>query len=166
MELSVRDHRELKAVVLAFSRLETTVKREINTATRASLNPMWQGEIKARVRTRMDEKVIAKGARVKAGNPPVLQAATSVKAIDGRLKPAEDWQGWEFGSDKGKTTTYDRKSEKGGKHQVTRHTTKQMPPRIRSGRVAYAAMAQVVPRAASLWVQTVVRCVHEAAEGR
>jgi hypothetical protein len=165
MELSVRDHRELQAVVLAFTRLQTTVKREINAATRTHLNPIWQGEIRARVRTRMDEKIMAAGAKVKAGNPPVLQAAASVRAIGGRLRPADDWQGWEFGADPTRVTTYTRKSKGGGTHQVTRHTTRQMPPVTRQGRVAYAGLAGTVPRAAALWVQTVVRVVHDAAEG-
>jgi hypothetical protein len=167
MEISVRDHRELKAVVLAFARLQNTVKNEINKATRSTLNPIWQGEVRQNVRTRMDAKVVAAGVRVKAGNPPVLQAAQSVRAIDGRLRPADDWQGWEFGSSsRSATTTYTRKSKKGGTHKVTRHTMAQMPPMRRQGRVAYPAMAETVPRIAALWVQTVVRVVHEAAEGK
>lgn len=166
MEIDTRDHRELRAVVIAFSRLETTVKREIAAATRSTLNPIWTGEVRKHVHTKMDEKVIAKGAKVKAGNPPVLQAATSTKAIGGRLRPADDWQGWEFGTNRNKEVTYERKSEKGGSHKVTRHVTRQMPVMKRTGRVAYAALPDVVPRAAALWVQTVVRVVHEAAEGK
>lgn len=166
MELSVRDHRELTAVVLAFSRLETTVKRDINAATRSTLNPIWQGEVKSKISSRMDAKVIGAGVRVKAGNPPVLQAATSTKAIGGRLRPGEDWQGWEFGADRSKVSTYSRKSKRGGTHQVKRHASRQMPVINRTGRVAYPAVAGTVPRVAALWVQVVVRCVHEAAEGR
>jgi hypothetical protein len=166
MEISVRDHRELTAVVLAFGRLENTLRTEINRQTRTTLGPIWTAEIGKHVRTRMDAKIMGAGAKVKAGNPPVLQAAQSTKAIGGRLRPADDWQGWEFGSDKSKTSTYSRKSKKGGTHQVTRHASRQMPPRIRAGRVAYPSMAGTVPRLASLWVSTVVRSVHEAAEGK
>jgi hypothetical protein len=167
MEISVRDHRELTAVVLAFTRLENTVRNEINRATRATLNPIWQGEVRSKVRTKMDEKVIAKGARVKPGNPPVLMAAQSTKAIGGRLRPADDWQGWEFGADRSKTSTYDRRNPTAaGTHGVTRHASRQMPPVTRTGRVAYPALAGTALRAAALWVQTVVRVVHEAAEGK
>ncbi|WP_263732558.1 hypothetical protein [Cellulomonas sp. SG140] len=164
--LSVRNHDELKAVVLAFTRLDKTLKRDINAQTRAVLGPVWQQEINARLRTPMDSLVIGAGVRVKAGNPPVVQAAQSRKAIGGRLRPATDWAGWEFGSEGYRRTTYTRKSKNGGTHKVTRNTMKQMPPRYRTGRVAYPALAKVAPRMAALWVQTVVRAVHQAAEGR
>ena len=166
LEISVRDVSELKAVVLAFARLENTVRTQINQATRSAANPIWQGEVQAKVRTPMDAKILAAGARVKAGNPPVLQAAQSTRAIGGRLRPAENWQGWEFGTDRNKVSTYTRKSKKGGTHKVTRHASKHMPSPTRSGRVVYPAAAGSIPRFAALWVQTVVRCVHEAAEGK
>lgn len=164
--ISVRDHRELRATVIAFSRLPSTIRTEINRATRSQVNPIWQGEIAAHSRTSMDALVLAKGARVKAGNPPVLQAATSTRAIgrDRRLKPAEQWAPYEFGANKNKVTTYDRKTQHGRQAKVTRHTTRQLPTRIRQGRVVYPAAKAAIPRIASLWVQTVVRCVHEAAE--
>lgn len=164
--LSVRNHEELRAVVLAFKALDRTLKRDINAQTRAVLGPVWQQEVAARLRTPMDSLVLGAGVRVKAGNPPVVQAATSRKAIGGRLRPANDWQGWEFGSEGYRRTTYDRRSKNGGTHTVTRNTMTQMPPRYRTGRVAYPALAATAPRMAALWVQTVVRAVHLAAEGK
>lgn len=166
--ISVRDVRELKAVVLAFKQLPRAVTAEINKATRDALNPIWKAEIDARVRTPMDARIMAAGARVKAGNPPVVQAASSTRPIGRtrRLRPAEDWQGWEFGGDREKVTTYERTSKNGGTHKVTRHTARQMPRRIRTGRVAYPAFAATAPRMAARWVQGVVRVIHEAAEGK
>lgn len=164
--ISVRDVRELKATVLAFARLPATIRTEINRQTRAQANPIWQGEIAEHTRSKMDALVIAKGARVKAGNPPVLQAATSTRPIGGRLRPADEWAAFEFGANRGKRSTYDRRKKRGGRAKVTRHTAAQLPTRIRKGRVAYPSAAESIPRLASLWVQTVVRCVHEAAEGK
>lgn len=164
--VSVRNHDELEAVVLAFTHLERNVKNAVNRATRSELAPIWTEEVNANLRTRMDKLVLGAGVRVKAGNPPVVMAAQSTRAIGKRLVPAEDWAGWEFGADRDKTTTYTRKTKKGGRANVTRHTARQMPPRRRQGRVAYPALAQAAPRLAALWVQTVVRQVHLAAEGQ
>lgn len=166
LEISVRDVSELKAVVIAFSRLENNVRTEINQATRTHANPIWTGEVSRNVRTPMDQKMLAASARVKAGNPPVLQAAQSTRAIGGRLRPAENWQGWEFGTDRNKVSTYNRKSKNGGTHKVVRHASRHMPSATRNGRVIYPAAANSIPRFASLWVQTVVRIVHEASEGK
>jgi hypothetical protein len=167
MVLSVRDNDELKAVVIAFTQLPRAVTKDINAATREVLNPIWKSEVESRLRTPMDRVVLGAGVRVKAGNPPVVQAATSTRGVGKtrRLKPADDWQGFEFGADRNKKTTYTRKSKNGGSHQVTRRTARQMPPIKRTGRVAYPALAEVAPRMAARWVQGVVRIVHEAAEG-
>jgi hypothetical protein len=166
--VSVREHDELRAVVLAFGRLERTVKNAINRQTRAELAPIWTDEVDRRLRTGMDRLVVGAGVRVKAGNPPVVQAAQSTRAIGKRLVPADQWQGWEFGygDPKTHTATYTRRTKKGGRAGVTRHTARQMPPRRRQGRIAYPALTSAAPRLAALWVATVVRCVHQAAEGK
>lgn len=164
--ISVRDVRELKAVVIAFSRLPAEIKRQINEATRTEANPIWQDEVASRLRSPMDRKVLGAGVQVKAGNPVVMRAATSTRAIGGRLRPASDYPGWEFGANRNKVTTYKRKSKRGGTHKVTRHTARQMPARNRKGRAIYPAFTAAAPRLGSLWVQTVVRCIQEAAEGK
>lgn len=166
--ISVRDVSELKAVVLAFKMLPRTITSEINKGTRETLTPIWKGAVEDRLRTPMDKLVMGAGVRVKAGNPPVVQAAQSVRGIGKtrRLKPGEDFAGWEFGANRNKKSTYDRKSKKGGTHQVTRHASRQMPTITRSGRVAYPALAKTAPRMAARWVEGVVRVIHEAAEGK
>ena len=166
--ISVRDVDELRAVVLAMRLVQRDVKNAINRETRRVLAPVWTATVQANATRPMDTKVLAAGVRVKAGNPPVLQAAQSTRPIGAskRLRPAEQWAAFEFGANREAVTTYQRRSPNGGTHKVTRHTKRQLPPRIRKGRVIYPAAAEVIPRAASLWVQTVVRMIHEAAEGR
>ena len=56
---------------------------------------------------------------------------------------------------------------RGGKNaDVTRRTMRGMPAPRRQGRVVYPAWADTGPRLVSLWVQTIVRTIHNAVEGR
>jgi hypothetical protein len=49
---------------------------------------------------------------------------------------------------------------------VTRNTTAQFKPRNRSGYVFYPAAKEMIPRLASLWVQTVVKTFADIFEGK
>lgn len=162
--LSARGSDQLRAVALAMKLIERDVRNAINRATRQTMTPVWRDAVAANARTGLDRRVVATGVRIAAGNPPALVAATSKRALRGGLVPVETWQAVEFGADREKVTTYSRRSPKGTQHQVTRHTARQMPQRRRGGRVAYPAVKQFAPRLAALWVQIVVRQIHEAAE--
>lgn len=164
--LSVRDSKALEASVLALKRMDRTLRNDINRSTKAMLDPLWKDAVGRNARTATDRLVIVKGTRVKAGNPPVAIAATSRKALSGGLVAADQWPVIEFGGTYNKVTTYDRVSPKGKHHRVTRHTARQLPARVKTGRVAYKALAEVTPRVVSLWVQMIVAKTYEAIEGR
>ncbi len=166
MRLSVGDAPELQAAVLAFRAADRDIRNEISRQTRAVLNPVWRGIVSANATSHMDAVVLAKGARVQAGNPPAFLAATSTRVMRGGLVPADNWQAFEFGTRKrGKFTTYKRRSAGGGVHDVTRRTANGLPRRTGTGRVAYPALAETMPRAVSLWLQVIVRAYGRAAEG-
>lgn len=162
--LAVRGDDRLRAVVLALKAARRDVKNEIARATRQTMNPVWRDAVAARAKSDLDRKVIAAGARIAAGNPPVAYAAQSKRRLPGGLVPVERWHAVEFGANPDKVTDYDRRSPTGGTHDVTRHTQRQLPPRYRKGRIAYPALAEFVPRLTSLWVQIVVRVFNEAVE--
>lgn len=162
--LAVRGDDRLRAVVLALKAARRDVRNDIAKATRQTMSPVWRDAVAKRARTDIDRKVIAQGARIVAGNPPVAVAAQSRRRLAGGLVPTERWHAVEFGANREEVTTYDRRSPRGTVHDVTRHTQRQLPPRYRKGRVAYPALKEVVPRLASLWVQIVVRKFNEAVE--
>lgn len=167
--LSVRDHRELQAASLALKAADRALRTDINRATVEVGNRIWQPTVQAHATRHMDTRMLAVGARVKGGNPPVAMAANSRRAIGAsrRLIPAVSWHAFEFGADRAATTTYDRRNRKGGgTHRVTRHTKAGLPPRYRTGRVVYPAFAEIAPRMVSLWVQLIVRKYADAAEAR
>jgi hypothetical protein len=163
--LSVDDHDGLKAVVLAMKAADRDLKRDINKATRDTMNPVWRTLTAQHVTRRLDQAVLLKGARIAAGNPPAAVAATSTRKLGGHgMVPTAWWQAVEFGASRAHRTTYQRRSRKGGNHEVTRNVTANLPPRHRTGRVLYPAFAELAPRMASLWAQVVVKKYAEAAE--
>ena len=153
----------LRGVVLALKAVDKPVRADISKQTRGTLNPVWREAVATRARTRMDAAVFGKGARIAAGNPARAVAASSRRALSGGFVPDRDGRALEFGADRGAVTTYRRRT-KHGTHNVTRHTRRGLPPRNRKGRVVYPAFAEFGPRLASMWVQIVVRNIHEALE--
>lgn len=162
--LRVQSSRELQAAVLAFKGADRDLQSEIRRATAQTMNPVWRGIVQVNATTARDTRVLAQGARIRPGNPPTAIAATSRRRLSGGLVPVQAWQAFEFGADRNATTTYTRRSPGGGTHQVTRRTKRQLPPRIRTGRVVYPAFAEIAPRMVSLWVQLVVKKYLDAAE--
>jgi hypothetical protein len=161
--ITVRGSEALRAAALALRAADRDLRNDINRATRATLGPVWTGELARRSRTRMDTLVLARGARIAPGNPPVAIAANSGRKLRGGLIPRESWAGFELGARQDRKTTYTR-STPSGTTTVRRHTTRQLPPVERKGRVVWASLRGVAPRAVSLWVQIIVRKYNEAAE--
>jgi hypothetical protein len=163
--ISVRGDDRLKAAVLAVAAANRDLRRDINAATTSTIGPVWASEVTARAVTTLDRAALAKGARIKGGNPPSAVAASSTRKLKGGLIPADTWAPLEFGANRGKVTTYKRRGRKGGTHTVKRHTTRQLPARTRSGRVVMPAFAEVAPRTVSLWVSLVVKVYNDAVNG-
>ena len=151
-------------MALSLKLIPRDVRNDINKTTRAALNPEWRESVNYYASTTMDKKVLAKGARIKPGNPVILTAATSKKALSGGLVPdSVTARAFEFGAeDRESVTGYDRRNRSGsGSHTVRRHTKRQMPRR-NTGRVVYRAAGEMLPRMTSLWVQIIVRKIYEA----
>jgi len=163
--ISARGSRELRAAGLALKLAERDVRNSINRSMRSVMNTAWRGAVTERARTPLERRVLDTGVRVAPGIPPTLHAAGSKRALPGGLVPASDWHAAEFGADRDVVTTYDRRNRRsGGTHKVTRHTRRHLPARKTTGHVVWPAVAEVAPRIAALFVQTIVRGIHEAAE--
>jgi hypothetical protein len=163
--VSVRDDRALQAAVLAFKVADRGLKKRVNDATRSTFNAPWKAGIAQRASTRLEQRVLVPGARVAAGNPPTFVAAASKRRLRGGLVPDDDGFAVEFGA-ADKLTTYQRRKPSGGTTSVTRHTRRQLPRRRKAGPIMQTA-GEMGHRAASLWVQLIVKTYYEAAdEGR
>ena len=160
---SAKASKELAAVALGLKLLDKDIKRDISRSIRETLNPIWKEEIASRMVTKMDRLMFA-GARIAPGNPARAMVGTSRRALSpGGLTPTEGVRAYEFGAPTRATweKTYDRDG-----HQVTRHTKRQIPKAVKLGRVAYPAWSKTGPRMVALWVQIIVRLIHEKLEGK
>lgn len=159
LNFSASGSREILAAAAAVRLANRTIRNDINRATRATLNPVWRDEVTRRARTALDRKVLARGARILAGNPPVAVAASSNRPLKGGFHPSSQFYAVEFGANRDRVTTYQRQGV-----EVTRHTARQLPARTKGGRVVFPALKQTAPRAVALWVQLVVKKFAEAYE--
>lgn len=157
----------LRAVALALKAIDKPTRADISRESRTTMNPVWREAIATHAAgNRMDNLVFGKGARIAAGNPARAMAATSRRSLSGGFNPDRDGRALEFGVDPNKKATYTRKFKGGKAHTVTRRTNTGLPARNRKGRVVYPAFAEVAPRMVSMWVQIVVRNIHESLEKR
>lgn len=152
--------REVTAAATALKAVDRSVKNQTARNLRSTVPKIWtQDSITRQTRTRMDRAVF-NGVKVSASSSRItLQAGTSP------LIPADITSAVEFGDpNKGYTTYTERR--RGKSVRVRRRTQQQLPGPIRAGRVAHPALRVAMPRLLSLYVQTVVRTIHEAWEGK
>lgn len=150
----------LRTVTLAFRGLEAEVRKQITSHTKRVADPVWKEETRGRALSRLQQRVLAGtarvgvsgldmtlraggGSRLSSGTPTgVLARATEFGAHSAKQWPVRNRKGTEF----------DRRM--GSRFQLPR----------RGGSVVFPAAREVIPRMASLIVQTTIRTVHEVRE--
>lgn len=169
MRLSVKESPELLATVLAIRSLDRTLQKTIRQHTKAVVAPAWQAALEERATTRLQRRALSSTSVVAVSNQNVtVKAGSKGRKLSGGFDPKVHKHAAEFGADKTKPTTYKRRNRGsgGGSHSVTRVVTTGLPDRRKGGYVFWPAAAEMTPRLASLWIQTVVRTIAEALEGK
>lgn len=166
MRISIFASKELQAVAGAMRSLDRETKKRIRQETKDMAAKEWAREVAETASTRLEHRVLVKTARVRVSDQNVSLSSASIgRSLSGGLKPSESFAAVEFGADQ-KKVTYTARSRRGRSFRVTRNTRGQLRPRNSKGYVVYPAAANIIPRIASLWVQTVMRTTYEALEGR
>lgn len=161
MRIDVRGDDELRNVVRAINQSDREVQRAIRTFTKAELTRPWLEAINQEASTAVERRVISATATVAVSNQNIrIQSAAKGRKLSGGLQPKVDYAPVEFGSGRHKTT-YSRKG-----HWVTRTTGTQFKQPNRKGYVFYPAAERMIPRLASLWVQTVVKTFADIFDGK
>ena len=162
----------LRGAVLALKATDKPTRRDIAKETRETMNQPWREAVATHAAgSRFDNAVFGKGARVAAGNPARLVAASSRRALRkgaGGFVPDVMGRVLEFPGnvDQAKPSGYVRRYKGGDAHKVKRRTLTGYPAPRQGGRVFYPAVADVAPRFVSLWVQIIVRNIYKATEGK
>ena len=155
--VQVRGVKEATAAAVALKAVDRQTRTQTGRALRSAVPSIWTEQlVQGATRTRTDRAAFA-GVRVRAtGSGRITLEAGTRPRTEGDITHAV-----EFGDPRKTYNTYSRKG-----HRVRRRTQEQLPGPIRKGRVAYPSLAKVMPRIVSLYVQTVVRTIHESWGGK
>lgn len=167
MRISVYQSRELLALVTGLRNFNREVQTEIRRHTKAMAQPEWQKAVAENASTRLEHRVLAATARVQVSSQNIsLQSARVGRKLSGGLDPKAYWGVVEFGTNQNKKTPVTQRSRSGNRYTYLRHSQRQFRPFNKKGYAVYAAAADIIPRIASLWVQTTVRTLAEIIEGK
>jgi len=145
MRISVFNSKELQGTILLLKGLPRDVATEIRKVNKAVIGPVWAEAVRGETQTALQVEVLANTTRVSVSDQNVVLSAGSVgRPLAGGGTPPELAAGTEFGSSR----------------------FKQFGTRASKGKVVMVAAARVIPRIASLWVQTTIRTFYEKFEGK
>jgi hypothetical protein len=161
LRISVKGSDALKDMIWSLNQADREVQKQIRVQTKANLTRPWKDEIDRRAHTKLEQRVISDTATVVVSNQNIrIQSAAKGRKLKGGLQPKVHYRAVEFGSGH-QQRTYTRKG-----YKVTRNTTAQFKPRTKEGYVFYPAAKEMIPRLASLWVQTVVKTYADIFDGK
>jgi hypothetical protein len=167
MRISVLNSDKLQAVILGLRGFDRTMQAQVRRHTREIGQPEWQAAVRGESSSRLETRVLADTARMRVSNQNVmLTSASGGRPLSKNgAKPSQIYAGVEFGAGP-KQTRVTATSKRGKRYTYTRNTTAQFRPVNRKGYAVYPAAANMIPRFASLWVQTFIRTFHETIEGK
>jgi hypothetical protein len=164
--ISIQGSDELKAVVLALKQMDSTLRKRIYAETRSKIAPEWTEALATRANTNLEQKVLLTGARVQLSPERVtLIAAKGNRKFSGGATATQLAAAVEFGAETRRQNIAGR-SKKGKGYTYSRTVNTQFKGRRREGYVAYHVAAKMAPRFAALWVQTSVKTMYDAFEGK
>ncbi|WP_404311298.1 hypothetical protein LG314_07925 [Agrococcus terreus] len=169
--MDVLSNRRLQATLLALRTVDKDVRARVRQTTRQALAPDFTRQMAERTASsnqpRLQGAVLVRTARIVTSDQNIrMKSAASTRRLSGGLQPSVHGKAIEFGSNRNKDTRYSRRSPKGKRHTVTRNAQNQLPTRRQKGWAFYPAVNDLSPRFLALWVQTAIRTVHEAWEGK
>jgi hypothetical protein len=165
LQVSAYSSRELLAVLRGLRNLDRDTKKALRANLRPMVTAAWKEALAAAANTRLEQRALVDTGRTKVSDQNVrLTSATVGRSLSGGLWPSEEFGGVEFGA---RPRERNVSSHRGGtRYSSTRNTTAQLKAPNRRGHVVYPAAASVIPRVLSMFVQTFIRGIHEALEGR
>jgi hypothetical protein len=167
LRINVNSSKALQATILALKGMPAELSKQTRKAIKSVSDDEWSEAVRGNVTTRLETRVLSDTARVAVTNQNVtLKSATVGKSLSRGFKPSQLAKSVEFGASRDTVKKYTATSSRGKKFSVTRHTTRQFKGVSRTGYVVYRAATRIIPRIASLYVQTTVRALHEAFEGK
>lgn len=162
MASDVFDDAELQLTLLALKSLPKELTKQTRRFTQKLAKDEWQTGLEKRAATPLQRKVLVRSATVSVTNTNIrLKSATKGRMSNG-TPTSELAKGAEFGADINVYSRYSRRSKRGGTHKVTRRVMRGFGHFRDGGRVVYPTTADLIPRLASMYTQTLLRTTAEA----
>ncbi|MGB3375928.1 MAG: hypothetical protein WBA87_12430 [Microbacterium sp.] len=152
----------LRSMLLAVRQVPAETRKQINTHTKRDAEKIWTGEVRERAATRIQQRVLVDTARVGVTDRNVALRSATVGTLRKGVPASRLANGAEFGVNPGKVIT--SRSRKGKAYK--RRIGSAFPRTRRGGYVVYPAARDAIPRIAALWVQTAVRTILDAFDGK
>lgn len=157
LRVSAYSSRELLTVLRGLRSLDRDTKKHLRANLRPMVTKVWQDALAQRASTNLERRVLVDTARVRVSDQNVrLTSASLSRSLSGGLKPSESFGPVEFGAGPVEAPTA----------RGRRNVHAPFRPSNRRGYVVYPAAAAVIPRVLAMFVQTFVRAIHEALEGK
>lgn len=172
--VDIRGSTDLKATVLAIKTFDTDLRKQIRQHTRTVAMPVWNRALAENLSHNaepvMRSRVLVQTARITVSDQSIKVSSATQKrsGLSGGLSPARYGAAVEFGANQSKTRSYTYRNRRGTRIIVrNRHTARQMPPRRARGTIFWPALNdELVPRLLSLWMQTALRTMGDALDGK
>jgi hypothetical protein len=150
----------LRTVWLAFRGLEPDVRKQITSHTKRLAEPVWKEETSGHALSRLQQRVLAGTSRVGVSGLSMTLRAGGAGRLSSGTPTSLIAHATEWGADpETKVTVRNRKGTTFQRRMGTRFGGTR-----RQGNTVMPAARAVIPRMASLVVQTTIRTVHELVE--
>lgn len=159
VRISVLVSRDFQALLTVVRGLDDAVRKRLRQHTRAQALPIWLQEVRGRVQTRLQTRVLLDSARVDVSDQNITLRSATIGKTHGTPNSTLA-AGAEFGANP------DRKiatRTKDGTRYTRRLGSVFLPVRSR-GWVVFPASGEAVRRVGALWVQTAYRTTAEELE--
>lgn len=167
LRVSAYSSQELLTVLRGLRNLDRETKKHLRRNLKQIAEQAWKQALAQHANTKLEHRVLVDSGRVRVSDQNVrLTSASLSRSLSGGLKPSESFGPVEFGAGPRPGATEAATSRRGKQFSRTRDPNRPFKAPNRKGYVIYPAAASVIPRILAMYVQTFVRAIHEALEGK
>jgi hypothetical protein len=167
LRVSALSSRELLLVLRGLRNLDRETKKHLRRGLKQLAEQAWKELLSRNASNRLERAVLADSGRVRVSDQNVrLTSASLSRSLTGGLKPSEDYAPVEFGASPRPEATERVRSRRGNEFTRKRDPSKPFKSPNRRGNVVYPSAANIIPRILAMYVQTFVRAIHDALEGK
>lgn len=156
--ISLRVDSPLRDLMIASRAVPAEVRRQVNAQVKSAVSPIWQGELRERAATRLQQRALVNSGQVGVTSRNVFLRSGSAGKLSSGTPVKEISLAAEYGAGPNKKQDVRASTRRGRPVKAhTRRLGSRIPPVRRRGYVFQPAVSDSIPRITSLVVQTATR---------